>query len=62
MYTEEQIEEALYNAKCGGVPIELYTTKEEIKTLCDALFFPRGRISRAVAFLKTEQKPRFSEL
>lgn len=39
MYTEEQIEEALYNAKCGGVPIELYTT-EEIKTLCDAYFFP----------------------
>lgn len=40
MYTEEQIEEALYNAKCGDVPIELYTTKEEIKPLCDAYFFP----------------------
>ena len=40
MYTEAQIEEALYNAKCGGVPIELYATEEEIKALCDAYFFP----------------------
>lgn len=39
-YTKIQIEEALYNAKCGGVPIELYTTKEEIETICDNYFFP----------------------
>ena len=39
-YTKKQIEEALYNAKCGGVPIELYTTTEEIKRICDNYFFP----------------------
>ena len=39
-YTESQIKEALYNAKCGGVPIELYTTEEEIERICDNYFFP----------------------
>lgn len=39
-YTQDQIEEALYNANAGGVPIELYTTEKEIETLCDNYFFP----------------------
>ena len=39
-YTESQIKEALYNAKCGGVPIELYNTEEEIGRICDNYFFP----------------------
>ena len=39
-YTESQIKEALYNAKCGGVPIELYTTEEEIERICYNYFFP----------------------
>ena len=38
-YTESQIKEALYNAKCGGVPIELYTTTEEIERICNNYFF-----------------------
>ena len=39
-YTKKQIEEAKNKEKCGGVPIELYTTTEEIKRICDNYFFP----------------------
>ena len=39
-YTTKQIEEALYNAKCGGVPIELYTITKKKKKICDNYFSP----------------------